>query len=76
MLEHVISARLINRVISIVMASMAQNPFGKKRFNSQAKYLIMKLWDYFEEEAKKSRVSVNVKNKISKALSKDSLTLQ
>ena len=58
------------------MASMAQNPFGKKRFNSQARYLIMKLWEYFEQEAKKSRVSVNVKNKISKALGKDSLILQ
>ena len=76
MLEHVISARFINCVISIVMASTAQNPFGKKRFNSQAKYLIKKLWDYFEQEAKKSRVSVNVKNKISKALGKDSLALQ
>ena len=36
----------------------------------------MKLWDYFEQEAKKSRVSVNVKNKISKALGKDSIVLQ
>ena len=61
-------------VIVLVMASMAQNPFGKKRFSSQAKYLIMKLWEYFEQEAKKSRVAVNVKNKVSKALSMDSLT--
>ena len=58
------------------MASTAQNPFGKKHFNSQARYLIMKLWDYFEQEAKKSCVSVNVKKKISKALGKDSLVLQ
>ena len=61
------------RVIIIVMASTAQNPCGKKHFNSQAKYLIMKLWEYFEQEAKKSRVAVNVKNKVSKAFGMDSL---
>ena len=55
------------------MASTAQNPFGKKRFNSQAKYLIMKLWEYFEQEAKKCHVAVNVKNKVSKAFGMDSL---
>ena len=76
MLEHVISAHFINRMISIVMASTAQNPLGKKHSNSQAKYLIMKLWDYFEQEANKSRVFVNVKNKISKARDIDSFALQ
>ena len=60
-------------VIIIVMASAAQNLFGKKRFNSQVEYLIMKLWEYFEQEAKKSCVVVNVKNKVSKALGMDSL---
>ena len=61
------------RMIIIVMASTAQNPFGKKRFNSQAKYLIMKLWEHFEQEAKKCRVVVNAKNKVSKAFGMDSL---
>ena len=55
------------------MASTAESTFGKKRFNSQAKYLIMKLWEYFEQESMKSRVAVNVKNKVSKALGMDSL---
>ena len=60
-------------MIIIVTASTAESPFGKKRFNSQAKYLIMKLWEYFEQESMKSRVAVNVKNKVSKALGMDSL---
>ena len=55
---------------------MAQNSIGKMHFNSQLKHFIMKLWDYFEQEVNKSRVSVNVKNKISKALGIDSLTSQ
>ena len=76
MLEHVISAHFINHVIGIVMASTAQNPFGRKHFNRQVKYLIMKLWDYFMQEVNKSCVSVNVKKKISKTLGIGSLALQ
>ena len=36
----------------------------------------MKLWEYFEQEVKKSHVAVNVKNKVLKALGMDSLALQ
>ena len=52
------------------MASLRQSPFGNKRLNSQAKYIIMKVWDYFKQEAKKSPVSVNSKRKISSATGK------
>lgn len=49
------------------MASMRQSPF-EKRLNSQAKYLIKRLWDFFEQQAMKSTVSVNLKRKISNAI--------
>ena len=51
---------------SAASVSAERNPLGK-RLNSQTKYLLMKLWNYFEQEANKSKVSVNVKQRISKA---------
>ena len=54
----------------LIMVSLRQNPFGNKHLNSQARYIIMKLWEYFEQEAKKSSVSVNLKRKISNATGK------
>ena len=55
-----------NTASSAVSVSAEQNPLGK-RLNSQTKFLLMKLWDYFEQEARKSKVSFNVKQRISKA---------
>ena len=46
--------------------SAERNPLGK-RLNSQTKFLLIKLWNYFEQEVNKSKVSVNVKQRISKA---------
>ena len=51
---------------SAASVSVERNFLGK-RLNSQTKFLLMKLWDYFEQEAKKSKVSVNVKQRILKA---------
>ena len=51
---------------SAASVSAEQNPLGK-RLNNQTKYLLMKLWNYFEQEVNKSKVSVNVKQRISKA---------
>ena len=54
-----------NMVSSAASVSTERNPLGK-RLNSQTKFLLMKLWDYFEQEVK-SKVSINVKQRISKA---------
>ena len=51
---------------SAVSVSVERYPLGK-RLNSQTRFLHMKLWDYFEQEARKSKVSVNVKQRILKA---------
>ena len=48
----------------LIMVSLRQSPFGNKRLNSQVKYIIMKVWEYFKKEAKKSPISVNLKRKI------------
>ncbi|XP_065911333.1 uncharacterized protein [Dysidea avara] len=47
-------------------ASAEQTPLGKK-LNSQTKYLLMKLWEYFKQEAKKCKISINITERISKA---------
>ena len=47
-------------------ASAERTPLGKK-LNSQAKYLLMKLWEYFKQEAKKCKISINITERISKA---------
>ena len=57
-----------NMVSSAASASAEQNTLGK-RSNSQMKYLLMKRWEYFKQEAKKCKFSVNIKEKISKATS-------
>ena len=51
---------------SAALVSVERNPLGK-RLNSQTKFLPMNLWNYFEQEARKSKVSVNVKKRILKA---------
>ena len=40
-----------------------QNPLGKM-LNSQTKYLLMKLWKYFKQEAKKCKISINIMERI------------
>ena len=55
-----------NMASSSASVSVSRSPLGK-RLNSQTKFLLMKLWDFFEQEAKKSKVSVNVKKRILKA---------
>ena len=55
-----------NMASSAVSVSVERNTLGK-RFNSQTKFLLMKLWDYFEQEVRKSKVSISVKKRISKA---------
>ena len=49
-------------------ASAERNPLEKK-FNSQTKYLLMKLWEYCKQEAKKCKISINITERISKATS-------
>ncbi|XP_065893999.1 uncharacterized protein [Dysidea avara] len=51
---------------SVPSASAERNPFGKT-LNSQTKYLLMKLWEYFKQEAKKCKISINIMERISKA---------
>ena len=55
-----------NMASSAASVSAERNPLGK-RLNSQTKFLPMKLCNYFEQEANKSKVSANVKQRISKA---------
>ena len=47
-------------------ASAERTPLGKK-LNSQTKYLLMKLWEYFKQEAKKCKICINITERISKA---------
>ena len=47
-------------------ANAERNPLGKK-LNSQTKYLLMKLWEYFKQEAKKCKISINITGRIWKA---------
>ena len=51
---------------SALSASAERNPLRKK-LNSQTKYLLMKLWEYFKQEAKKCKISVNITERILKA---------
>ena len=44
--------------------------FDGKAIRSQTKYVIMNLWDYFEQEAQKAGRVVNVTAKVSKATGK------
>ena len=44
--------------------------FEGKTTRSQTKYIIMKLWDYFEQEAQKSGHVVNYTSKVAKATGK------
>ena len=55
-----------NMASSAASVSAERNSLGK-RLNRQTKFLLLKLWSYFEQEANKSKVSVNVKQRISKA---------
>ena len=55
-----------NMASSALSVSAEQNPLGKK-LNTQTKYLLMKLWEYFKQEAKKCKISVNITERISKA---------
>ena len=55
-----------NMVSSAPSSSAERNPLGKK-LNSQMKYLLMKLWEYFKQEAKKCKVSINITERISNA---------
>ena len=54
-----------NMASSSASVSAERSPLGK-RLNSQTKFLLMKLWDYFKQEAKKCKVSINVNKRISK----------
>ena len=54
-----------NMASSAASASTERNLLGK-RLNSQTKYLLMKLWEYFKQEAKNCKFSVNIKERISK----------
>ena len=47
-------------------ASAERNSLGKK-LNSQTKYLLMKLWEYFKQEVKKCKISINITERILKA---------
>ena len=61
-----------NMASSAASANVEQNPLTK-RSNSQTKYLLMKLREYFKQEAKNCKFSVNIKERISKATGNPSL---
>ena len=46
---------------------------SKSLSQSQTKFLLMKLWDYFEQKARKPKVNINVKKRILKSIGIHSL---